>query len=131
MMKNELIKTVKHYSKTMLGLDIEVIKEFDFKNCKVSSIVIDTSEVSIKFIINIEYESLELLSEKLFGFRNDEMLEDLQKEIVNTIGGRFADKYLKKGYKLSVPYIEKICDTKYGIYFQNEILKLNVRLKVV
>jgi hypothetical protein len=130
-MKNELVKSVSHYSKTILGIDIEIVKEFQFEDCRVSSITITTDDTSIKFLINIEYNSLKKLANKIFDFEEEEFILDLQKDLVNTIGGRFADKYFQKGYKLSLPSIEKICDTQHGIYFQNEILKLNVRLKVV
>jgi len=130
-MKSEIIKAVKNYSKVMIDKDIELVDRFEFKSCQISSIVISTDDYKLQFFINIEYESLEKLSNILFGVVDKELIVDLQKEIVNTIGGYFADNFYKKGYSLSLPKIEKICDTKYSLFFKNDILKMSIKLKVI
>jgi len=129
-MKTKIIKAVKHYSKVMIDKDIEVKDGFEFVNCRTSSIDI-VADYELKFFVNIEYESLKKLSNSLFGFVNEELIEDLQKELANTIGGYFADNFFDKGYKLGLPKIEEICDTKHNVFFENDILKLSIRLKVI
>ncbi|NPA54986.1 MAG: hypothetical protein GXO40_01310 [Epsilonproteobacteria bacterium] len=129
-MKEALIASVKNYSETMLDMDIEVVKGFEFDKCVVSSIGIDADNKHVTIFINSEYESLMKLAEILFGFKDDGLIEDLQKELINTIGGYFADHYYKKGYKLQLPNIEKNCSTKYCLFFKNDILKICIRVKV-
>jgi len=129
-MKSHIIKAIKHYSKVITHKDIFVVDSFSFKDCRASSIVIYAKEYNLKFLINIEYTSLKNLSQLLFNKIDNELIEDLQKELINTIGGYFADSFFKKGYTLSLPDIEKECDKINNIFFRNDMLKLSVRLKV-
>jgi len=129
-MRLYIIKAVKYYSKVMFNKDIFVVDSLILDNCKSSSIQILTKDYILKLMINIEYNSLRKISKYLFNIETDEMIEDLQKDIVNIIGGNFANMFFQKDYKLSLPKIEDICDTKYNIFFKNDILKLSVRLKV-
>ena len=129
-MKREIIKAVKNYSKVMFDKEIKVVENFELENCRISSIVISNDEYELIFYINIEYKSLKNISNILFGYIQEELIVDLQKEIVNTIGGYFADNFYKTNYSLSIPKIEQICDTKNAIFFQNEIIKMSVKLKV-
>jgi len=130
-MKNLVIKTVKHYFKEMLDVDIDICKSFYFDNCKSSSVNIKTSKSTHKFIINIESDSLIILSKRLFGLSSDELTDDLLLELANTLGGFYAENFYKKDYTLSLPQIEKICDTKYAVYFKNEDFKLCAKIKVL
>ena len=56
----------------MLDVDIDICKSFHFDNCKSSSVNIKTSKSTHKFIINIESDSLIILSKRLFGLSSDE-----------------------------------------------------------
>jgi hypothetical protein len=113
----------------MLETDIDVVNPFEFKDCRRSGVNIKTDEGEVSVMINIEYSSLELMSEKLFGMVDENLFEDLQKEIANTIGGYFADLVYTKGYELSLPKVYKKCDTNKGLFFSNDILKLCIKLK--
>jgi len=129
-MKNNLILAVKNYSEVMLDKAIEITDSFEFEKCCASKVDIFHNKFNLEFIVNIEKESLENFCNVIFGMVADELILDLQKEIANTIGGYFADKFYIKDYKLSLPEILEKCDIQNSIYFYNDILKLSIRLRI-
>jgi hypothetical protein len=126
-MRDIIVASVKNYSEIYFSEDVDIVEKVEFESCKCAKILL-IGRIDFNIILRVSDDSLAVMSEKIFGVTNEEMKEDLTKEILNIIAGDIQ-KRLNRDYELTLPKLCDDCKVKNGLYFKNSVFEMAISIQ--